>query len=230
MLRLMSQRPKRGRGSAAHVRSNSPSGSPRARDDGETRDPDLDSVGSGEDATDLVKTKSHETLLALQSAIDGLSQSQLLSVKDMVQKAAQPTRAQKSLRLRSIVDEHLQFLLTEDASATYDELWHDLADADARTWTSIFSSFRPPSDLKPDLAEFPFHDLVDFRPKATNHETAEAFKRFPKQQAIDETLKSVADKQVRPLGRLRTDINQIVKWELREIGLQVRRRTERREN
>ena len=56
--------------------------------------------------------------------------------------------------------------------------------------------------MKPDLAEFPFHDLVDFRPKATNHETAEAFKRLPKQQAIDETLKSVADKQVRPLGRL----------------------------
>ena len=44
--------------------------------------------------------------------------------------------------------------------------------------------------------------MVDFRPKATNHETAEAFKRFPKQQAIDETLKSVADKQLRPLGRL----------------------------
>ena len=103
----MSQRPKPGRGSAAHVRSNSLSGSPRARDDGESRDPDLDSVGSGEDATDLVKTKSNETLLALQSAIDGLSQSQSLSVKDMVQKAAQPTRAQKSLRLRLIVDEHL---------------------------------------------------------------------------------------------------------------------------
>ena len=96
----------------------------------------------------------------------------------------------------------MHFLLTEDTAATYDKLWRDLADADARTWTSIFSSFRPPSDLKPDLAEFPFHDLVDFRPKVTNHETAEAFKRFPKQQAIDETLKSVADKQLRPLGRL----------------------------
>ena len=94
-----------------------------------------------------MKTKSSETLRALQAALDGLSQSQLLSVKDLVLKAAQPTRAQKSLRLRSIVDEHLQFLLTEDASVTYDELWHDLADADARTWTSIFSSFRPPSDL-----------------------------------------------------------------------------------
>ena len=79
----MSQRPKRGSGSAAHVRPNSPSGSRRARDDGEIRDPDLDSVDSGEDATDLVKTKSHETLLALQVAIDGLSQSQLLSVKDI---------------------------------------------------------------------------------------------------------------------------------------------------
>ena len=71
----------------------------------------------------------------------------------------------------------------------YDELWHDLADADARTWTSIFSSFRPPPDLKPDLSEFPFHDLVDVRPKTTNQETAEAFKRFPKQQAIDDFAK-----------------------------------------
>ena len=195
----MSQRPKRGSGSAAHVCSVSPPGSHRARDDGENRDTSRDSRVSDEDTTDLVKTKSQATLPALQNAIDGLSPSQLLTVKDMVQKAAQPTRAQKSLRLRSIVDEHLQFLLTEDASATYDELWHDLADADARTWTSIFSSFRPPSDLKPDLAEFPFHDLVDVRPKTTNHETAEAFKRFPKQQAIDELVKSVADKQVRPL-------------------------------
>ena len=159
-------------------------------------------MDSGDEDTDPVETTGQEALLALQSAIDGLSQSQLLSVKDLLVKAAQPTRAQKSLRLRTIVDEHLQFLLTEDASATYDELWHDLADADARTWTSIFSSLRPPSDLKPDLTEFPFHDLVDFRPKATNHETAEAFKRFPKQQAIDETLRSVADKQIRPLGRL----------------------------
>ena len=61
---------------------------------------------------------------------------------------------------------------------------------------------QPRNILKPDLTEFPFHDLVDFRPKATNHETAEAFKRFPKQQAIDESFKSFADKQVRPLGRL----------------------------
>ena len=159
-------------------------------------------MDSGDEDTDPVETTGQEALLALQSAIDGLSQSQLLSVKDLLVKAAQPTRAQKSLRLRTIVDGHLQFLLTEDAAATYDELWHDLADADARTWSSIFSSFRPPSDLKPDLTEFPFPDLVDFRPKATNHETAEAFKRFPKQQAIDETLKSIADRQVRPLGRL----------------------------
>ena len=70
-------------GSAAHIRSLSPSGLRRARDDGETRDPDLDSVDSGEDTTDLVKTKSHETLLTLQSAMDGLSQPQLLSVKDI---------------------------------------------------------------------------------------------------------------------------------------------------
>ena len=159
-------------------------------------------MDSGDEDTDPVETTGQEALLALQSATDGLSQSQLLTVRDLLVKTAQPTRAQKSLRLRKIVDAHLQFLLTEDAAATYDELWHDLADADARTWTSIFSSFRPPPDSKPDLADFPFHELVDFRPKATNHETAEVFKRFPKQQAIDETLKSIADKQVRPLGRL----------------------------
>ena len=163
----MSQRPKTRGAKSPHDVVATPPGSLEARDGGGMRDFDLASVDSGQDATDQVETKRHETLLALESAIDGLSQSQLLSVKDVVQKAAQPTRAQKSLRLRTIVDEHLQSLLTKDASATYDELWHDLADADARTWTSIFSSFRPPSDLKPDLTEFPFHDLVDFRPKAT---------------------------------------------------------------
>jgi len=198
----MSRRPLT-RGSQSPRDSSHPSsGSLLAGDDGDTRDIDHDSDASSGDDPNIVKTKSHGTLLALQSAIDGLSQSQLLSIKDMVQKAAQPTRAQKSARLRAIVDEHLQHLLTEDASAMYDELWHDLADADARTWTSIFSSLRPPSDLKPDLSEFPFHDLVDVRPKTTNHETMEAFKRFPKQQAIDEFAKSVADKQVRPLCRI----------------------------
>ena len=178
------------------------SGSLVAGDDGATRDIDHDSDSSQDDDPNSVKTKSSETLRALQAALDGLSQSQLLSVKDMVQKTAQPTRAQKSQRLRAIVDEHMQHLLTEDASAMYDELWHDLADADARIWTSIFSSFRPLPDSKPDLSEFPFHELVDVRPKATNHETTEAFKRFPKQQAIDEVLKSVADKQIRPLCRV----------------------------
>ena len=129
----MSGRPKTRGGKTPRGRSHSPSGSRRARDDEEKRDSDHDSDKSDDDVTDPVKTKGQETILALQSAIDGLSQSQLLSVKDMVQNAAQPTRSQKSLRLCSIVDEYLQFLLAEDASATYDELWHDLADADART-------------------------------------------------------------------------------------------------
>ena len=119
-------------GKTPRGRSLSLSGSRRARDDEDNRDSDHDSDKSADDVTNPVKTKGHEMTLALQSAIDGLSQSQLLSVKDMVQKAAQPTRAQKSLRLRSIVDEHLHFLLIEDASASYDELWHELADADAR--------------------------------------------------------------------------------------------------
>ena len=161
----MSQRPKRGGEKSPRDSHPTPLGSLRARDGGGTSIISEDFADSGQDDADLVETEGQEALLALQSAIDGLSQSQLLSIKDLVNKAAQPTRAQKSLRLRTIVDEHLQFLLTEDASATYDELWHDLADADARTWTSIFSSLRPPSDLKPDLTEFPFHDLVDFRPK-----------------------------------------------------------------
>ena len=198
----MSQRPIRGGGKTPRDGDATPPGSRKARDGGGTRKISGDSVDSGQDDTDLVETKGQETLLALQNVPDGLSQSQLLSVKELVNKAAQPTRAQKSSRLRSIVDEVLYDLLSEDTAATYSELWHDLADADARTWTSILSSVRPSPDARPDLTDFPFHDLVDFRPKATNHETAEAFKRFPKQQAIDETLKSVADKQLRPLGRL----------------------------
>jgi len=179
----MSQRPVRGGGKTPRDSDATPPGSRKARDGGGTRKISGDSVDSGEDDTDLVETKSHEAILALQDAIDGLSQSQLLSIKDLVNRAAQPTRAQKSLRLRSIVDQHLHFLLSEDTAATYDELWHELADADARTWTSILSSVRPPSDSKPDLTDFPFHELVDFRPKATNHETAETFKRFPNRQS-----------------------------------------------
>ena len=198
----MSQRPKRGGEKSPRDSHPTPPGSLRAGDGGGTSIISHDLADSGQDDADLVETEGQATLLALQNALDGLSQSQLLSVKDLVNKAAQPTRAQKSARLRSIVDEVLFDLLSEDTAATYSELWHDLADADARTWTSILSSVRPSPDAKPDLADFPFHDLVDFRPKATNHETAEAFKRFPKQQAIDETLKSIASSQLRPLGRL----------------------------
>ena len=112
------------------------------------------------------------------------------------------TIAEKSERLRSIVDEHLQDLLTENAQLSYVESWHELADGDARSWSNIFSSFRPSAEFKPDLSQFPFHDLVDFRPKPTNPESTEVFKRFPKQQAIDECLKSLSDKQIRPLCRI----------------------------
>ena len=68
-----------------------------AGDDEAPRDDNHESASSEEDGPISVKTKGQASLLALQSALDGLSQSQLLSVKDMVQKAAQPTRAQKSL-------------------------------------------------------------------------------------------------------------------------------------
>ena len=93
-------------------------------------------------------------------------------------------------------------MLTENAQLSYLESWHELADGDARSRSNIFSSFRPSAEFKPDLSEFPFHDLVDFRPKPTNPESTEVFKRFPKQQAIDECLKSLSDKQIRPLCRI----------------------------
>ena len=89
----MSDRPKTRGGKTPRGRSLSLSGPRRARDDEEKRDSDHNSDKSDDDVTDLVKTKGQEMILALQSAIDGLSQSQLLPVKDMVQKAAQPTRA-----------------------------------------------------------------------------------------------------------------------------------------
>ena len=69
-----------------------------------------------------------------------VSRSQLLLLANMARKSAQPTHAEKSVRLRSIVDEYLQFLLTEEAQSTYNESWHDLVDADSRDWSSIFSS------------------------------------------------------------------------------------------
>ena len=92
----MAQRPKRGGGKSPRDSDSTLPGSLRARDGGGTTKISADSVDSGDEDTDLVETKSQETLLALQLAIDGLSQSQLLSVKDMVQKAAQPTRAEVS--------------------------------------------------------------------------------------------------------------------------------------
>ena len=132
----MSRRPLTRGAQSPRDSSHPSSGSLLAGDDGDTRDIDHDSDASSGDDPNIVKTKSHGTLLALQSAIDGLSQSQLLSVKDMVQKTAQPTRAQKSQRLRAIVDEHMQHLLTEDASAMYDELWGEVMPA--RSTSSAF--------------------------------------------------------------------------------------------
>ena len=108
----MSQRPKRGGEKSPRDSHPTPLGSLRAGDGGGTAIISEDFANSGQDDADLVETEGQEALLALQSAIDGLSQSQLLSIKDLLNKAAQPTRAQKSLRLRTIVDEHLQFLLT----------------------------------------------------------------------------------------------------------------------
>ena len=89
----MSQRPKTRGGKSPRDSTRTPPGSLEAGDGGGTHDISQDSANSGEDDVDLVETKGQETLLALQLAIDGLSQSQLLSVKDMVQKAAQPRRA-----------------------------------------------------------------------------------------------------------------------------------------
>ena len=66
----------------------------------------------------------------------------------------------------------------------------------------MVSSFCPSAEFKPDLSAFPFHQLVDFRPKSTDVESIEIFKRFPKQQAIDECLKSLSGKQIRPLCRI----------------------------
>ena len=198
----MSRRPVTRGGQSPRDSVSIPPGSLRARDGGDSFISSPDSPRSVDDEANRAKTGGADAVLALRSALDGLSQSQLLSLADLARRAAQPTRAEKSERLRSIVDEHLQDLLTENALLSYTESWHELADADARSWSSIFSSFRPSAEFKPDLSQFPFHDLVDFRPKQTNPESTEVFKRFPKQQAIDECLKSLSDKQIRPLCRI----------------------------
>ena len=198
----MSRRPVTRGGQSPRDSVSIPPGSLRARDGGDSFISSPDSPRSDDDEANRAKTGGADAVLALRSALDGLSQSQLLSLADLARRAAQPTRAEKSERLRSIVDEHLQDLLTENAQLSYAESWHELADADARSWSSIFSSFRPSAEFKPDLSQFPFHDLVDFRPKQTNPESTEVFKRFPKQQAIDECLKSLSDKQIRPLCRI----------------------------
>ena len=107
----MSQRPKRGSGSAARVCSLSPSGSHRARDSGKTLISSRDSDKSDDDKSDGGKTKGSDAIQALRSALDGLSQSELLSLVELARPLAQPTRADKSERLRAIVDDHLQHLL-----------------------------------------------------------------------------------------------------------------------
>ena len=89
----MPQRPKRGRGSVAHARSPSPSGSPRAGDGGEKLISSRDSDKSDDDKSDGGKTKGSDAIQALRSALDGLSQSELLSLVELARLLAQPTRA-----------------------------------------------------------------------------------------------------------------------------------------
>ena len=80
----MSQRPKTRGEKSPRDSHPTPPGSLRARDGGGTSIISEDFADSGQDDADLVETEGQEALLALQSAIDGLSQSQLLSIKDLV--------------------------------------------------------------------------------------------------------------------------------------------------
>ena len=57
----MSQRPKRGGGKTPRDGDATPPGSLRARDGGGTHDISQDFVDSGQDDTDLVETRGHET-------------------------------------------------------------------------------------------------------------------------------------------------------------------------
>ena len=134
----MSHRQTRGGGKTPRDSGPTPPGSLRARDGGDSLVSSQDSPRSDDDEANRAKTGGADAILALRSALDGLSQSQLLSLADLARQAAQPTRAEKSERLRSIVDEHLQDLLTENAQLSYVESWHELADGDACLWSSIF--------------------------------------------------------------------------------------------
>ena len=71
----MSQRPNRGGGKTPRDSDPTPPGSRKARDGGGASIISRDAVDSGDEDTDPVETTGQEALLALQSAIDGLSQS-----------------------------------------------------------------------------------------------------------------------------------------------------------
>ena len=104
----MSHRRTRGGGKTPRDSGPTPPGSLQARDGGDSLVSSQDSPRSDDDEANRAKTGGADAILALRSALDGLSQSQLLSLADLARQAAQPTRAEKSERLRSIVDEHLQ--------------------------------------------------------------------------------------------------------------------------
>ena len=79
----------------------------------------------------------------------------------------------------------------------------EIGTASSDFWSSFFSSVLPGKDLyKPDLREFPWDPMVDVRPKAVPPEVQRQLKFKPQLQAKEDTLKSVLDKQMRPLARL----------------------------
>ena len=146
---------------------------------------------------------------AVLDVLRGLSVDELACIlPDSFQSSRILSSVQKETRsdeLWKLVQNLFLDLLDDDMHSRLLEL--DAADeistASSDFWSSVFSSVLPGKDLyKPDLREFPWDPMVDFRPKAVPPEVQRQLKFKPQLQAKEDTLKSVLDKQMRPLARL----------------------------
>ena len=159
---------------------------------------DSTAAASTEDST------AQQALTTLQSLFSGMPRDSLVQLMSLVSNnsAASTDRTKEAVRLQNLVEDHLIDLLSDAKRYEWEEWTGAFDEAPPAFWTSVFGSVRPSPDLRPSLEEYPFSPLVDFRSRPSPPEAADSLKRHPKQQAIEETLKSLSDKLVRPLCRL----------------------------
>ena len=126
---------------------------------------------------------------------DSFQQSRVLSAKQKEDRSVELWKIAQNLFLDLLDDETHTRLLELDAAG-------DIAGTTPDFWSSVFSSVLPGSQYKPDLREFPWDPMVDFRTKPVPPDVARQFKFKPQIAAKEDVVKSILDKQLRPLCRL----------------------------